>query len=319
MIPSEWVDQARVRLKPYIRETPLEFDQEIQAYIKWENNQDTGSFKLRGACNKVLMLEPWERDLGLVCASAGNHGQALGWIAAKLGIRAEVFVAGSVPKVKLEKMRVLGVQLHFIAGGYGDAEAAGLAYASGNRKTWISPYNDGQVIAGAGTIALEIMAQLTGTSPVTWLVPIGGGGLISGISTVLAQHEPKPRLIGVQPQDNAFMHHLYYFDSPGDWQDLPSLADGLTGTVEDHAVTIPIVKQSAAEIILVSEHEIARAIAFAWYKHHQIIEGSGAVTLAALLAGKTSSLPAVAIISGGNINPQVHSEILTRYAGEFTA
>jgi threonine dehydratase len=316
VIPSEWLDQAKVRLEAHVRQTPLVFDARRQFYIKWENQQVTGSFKLRGAFNKVLSLEPWERDRGLVCASAGNHGQAVALAAHKTGAAAEVFMAESVPAVKVNKMRALGAAIHILKGGYGEAETAGLAYAAEKGKTWVSPYNDGYVIAGQGTIALEILEQLDGAHPLVWLVPIGGGGLIAGVAATLSRLTSRPRLIGVQPKDNAFMYNLFYHGTPGSWKDLPSLADGLTGTVESGSVTIPMVKQAVDEILLVTEEEIARAIAFAWHVYHEVIEGSGAVTLAALLAGKVSERPALAIVTGGNINPELHAHVTARYAGE---
>jgi threonine dehydratase len=315
LIPFEWIEQARDRTKSNIQVTPLIFDNKRQIYIKWENQQVTGSFKVRGATNKIMLLEPSERERGLVCASAGNHGQGVSLVAQKLGVQAEVFVAASVPEVKLNKMRALGAKIHMIAGGFGEAEAAGLEYAASQGKTWISPYNDVHVIAGQGTIAVEIMEQLGVKSSVVWLVPVGGGGLISGVGICTASLTSRPHLIGVQPADNAFMHALFYHDQPDGWQDLDSLADGLTGAVQSGSITIPIVKQVVDKIILVSEEEIASAVAFAWYVYHEIIEGAGATTLAALLSGKVIERPAVAIVSGGNINPQVHADIVSRFEG----
>lgn len=316
MIPYEWIEQARTRIDPFIRETPLYFDPKIQAFIKWENNQATGSFKLRGASNKILLLEQWERDSGLVCASAGNHGQAVGLMARKLGLQADVFVSENASPVKLDRMRALGVQLHFVSGGYGDAESAALVFAVQTGKTWVSPYNDGQVIAGAGTVALESLEQLDGAHPAAWLVPVGGGGLVSGIGSAIGNAGSKARLIGIQPEVNAYLHHLINFGSVKDWDDLPSLADGLTGTVEENSVTIPIVRNMVDELMTVSEAEIARAVAYAWIEHHQVIEGSGAVTLAGILAGKVDQFPVVAVVSGGNIDPGIHSSILKKHQGK---
>lgn len=303
------VSEASERIKPYIQVTPLEYDQANHVYIKWENQQTTGSFKLRGACNKILTLSALELERGLTCASAGNHGQAVGWIAGRLGAQTDVFVPDGAPGIKLEKMKALGVHLHLIPGGYGEAEAAGLEYARLNGKTWISPYSDLKVIEGAATIAAEILVQ-TKLDSAVWLVPVGGGGLISGIGEVLEHHKPGHRLIGVQPEDNAYMHALVFEGTTENWQDLPSLADGLTGAVEANSVTVERVMRFVDEIILVSEADIAQAVAYAWVNHKQVIEGSGAVPLAALRLAKLTGAPAVAIISGGNIDPLVHEEIL---------
>ena len=315
MIPPDWLDQAKARIEAHVRQTPLVFDARRQFYIKWENRQITGSFKPRGAFNKILALETWERQQGLVCASTGNHGQAVALAAQVGGVPAEVFVGENATALKVEKMRSLGARIHAVEGAYGEAESAGLAYAAENGKTWVSPYNDGHVVAGQGTIALEILEQLDDKQPVVWLVPVGGGGLISGVAAALSRLASRPRLIGVQPEDNAFMHSLFYRGTQAGLEDLPSLADGLTGAVESGSVTVPMVKQAVDEIVLVSEEEIKHAIAFASHVYHEVVEGSGAVTLAALLAGKVSARPAVAIVTGRNINPELHAQITARYGG----
>jgi threonine dehydratase len=316
VIPPEWLEQAKLRIDAHIRKTPLGFDAQRQLFIKWENHQTTGSFKMRGAFNKILSLGSRELEQGLVCASAGNHGQAVSLAAQLSGTQVIVFVGENAAAMKVERMRALGADIHVVKGGYGEAEAAGRKYAAEKHMNWISPYNDGQVIAGQGTIALEILEQIKGIQPAVWLVPVGGGGLIAGVGAALSQLNPRPRLIGVQPVDNAFMYRLLSSGIYTGWEDLPSLADGLTGTVEDSSVTIPIARQVVDEIVLVREEEIANAIAFAWFVYHEVIEGSGAVSLAALLNGKVTQKPAVAIVSGGNIDLKLHTEIVSRYAGE---
>jgi threonine dehydratase len=160
MIPYEWLEQADSRIAPYIQRTPLTHDAARGLYIKWENRQVTGSFKARGAFNKVLLLEDWEREVGLVAASAGNHGQGLALAGKKVRAAVEVFVSEGAVPAKLEAMRALGALIHTVPGGYGEAEAAGKAYAAEQQKTWVSPYNDGQVIAGQGTVGLEILRAL---------------------------------------------------------------------------------------------------------------------------------------------------------------
>ena len=309
MTPLDPITEASQRIKPFIQVTPLEHIAANNVYIKWENQQTTGSFKLRGACNKILTLSASELERGLTCASAGNHGQAVGWIAGRLGAHTDVFIPENAPRIKLEKMKFLGVQLHLVPGGYGETEAAGLEYAKLNGKTWISPYNDLKVIQGAATIADEIIAQANLESAV-WLVPVGGGGLISGIGEVLKGHKPGHRLIGVQPRDNAYMHALVFKRSLETWQDLPSLADGLTGKVETNSLTIERVRSFVDDILLVSEADIAQAVAYSWVNHGQVIEGAGAVALAAAHSGKFDGAPVIAVISGGNIDPDVHAKII---------
>jgi threonine dehydratase len=334
VIPFEWLEQARVRIDAHIRRTPLTFDSGRGLHIKWENRQVTGSFKARGAFNKVLSLEDWERAAGLVTVSAGNHGQGVALAAQMSRANVEVFVPEHAVPRKVDAMRELGAQVHVVQGGYAEAEAAGRAYASEQEKTWISPYNDGQVIAGQGTVALEIMESLpllfpsrlevkgerkveSGREqepPMVWVVPVGGGGLISGFGAALKAVAPRSRLIGVQSEASAFAHGLFRRGSQAGIRELPSLADGLSGAVEADSVTIPLMRELADDVLLVSEAEIAQAIAFAWYEYGQVIEGSSAVTLAALFSGKMDERPAVTVITGGNIQPEVHAGILEQYA-----
>jgi len=227
----------------------------------------------------------------------------------------EVFVSEHAVSAKVAAMRSLGAKIIIVPGGYPEAETAGKSFAEEKQKTWVSPYNDGQIIAGQGTLGLEIIRDLHEETP-AWLVPVSGGGLLAGIGSSLQEQAHRPRLIGVQAETAPFMHSLFYTDSQAGLPDLPSLADGLTGEVEHRSVTIPMVKQLVDEIILVSEDEIARAIAFAWDAHEEKVEGAGAVGLAAILSNKVEMHPAVVIVSGGNVQPEVHIETLQRYKGK---
>lgn len=319
MIPSEWIDQADERIAPHIVRTPLTYDAARNLFVKWENRQKTGSFKARGALNKILALENWEREAGIVTASAGNHGQGVALAGQLTGARVTCFVSEHAVPVKVDAIRALGAEIVVMAGGYPEAEAAGRKFAFENQKTWVSPYNDGQVIAGQGTIGLEVMQAVGRNTISTYLVPVSGGGLIAGIGAALMRLTPRPRLVGVQPETAPFMHGLFYRGSQDGIPDLPSLADGLTGAVEADSVTIPMVKQLVDEIILVSEEDIARAVAFAYHEYGEMIEPSGAVTIAAALRGLAGSGPQVAIVSGGNIQPEVHARIVADYVGEARA
>ncbi|NQU30967.1 MAG: threonine/serine dehydratase [Anaerolineae bacterium] len=319
MIPKEWLRAAEKRLDGQTHRTPLTYDAGRGLYIKWENRQKTGSFKARGALNKALTLEDWEREMGLVTASAGNHGQGVALAGKLVGASVKVFASKDAPFVKVNAMRALGADVELVEGGYHDAEEAGLAFAKRNDATWLSPYNDGHVVAGQGTVASEILQEHPETAEATWLVPVSGGGLLAGISAVLrnysAEHkQANPvRVIGVQVAASAFMHSLFYHGNQDNVEDLPTLADGLTGAVEAGSITIPLIKKYVDEIILVSEEEVAEAVAFAWSEYDEKIEGSGAVGLAAILSGKVTLQPTVIIVSGGNIQPEIHTEILSRY------
>jgi threonine dehydratase len=315
VIPYEWFEQAEVRIASHIQKTPLTQDVERGMFIKWENHQITGSFKPRGALNKVLSLADWERAAGLVAASAGNHGQGVALAGRLTGAAAEVFVSEHAVPAKVEAMRDLGAKIFVVQGGYAQAESAGREYALAHHKVFISPYNDGQVIAGQGTIGLEILRELHEPAA-NWIVPSGGGGLISALGTILNKYSPRPRLIGVQAAASPFTYSLFHNHTQANVQDLPTLADGLSGAVEEGSVTIPMIDEYVDDFLVVSEEEIARAMAFAWAIYHEKIEGSAAVALAAVLTGKVTDRPSVVIISGGNVQPEVHEKIVARFAGE---
>ncbi len=315
MIPYEWFEQAQARIASHIKQTPLTYDAQRELFIKWENQQVTGSFKPRGALNKVLSLEDWERQAGLVAASAGNHGQGVALAGRITGAPVEVFVSSHAVPAKVQAMQKLGARIHSVEGGYAEAEAAGRKYAAENQRTFVSPYNDGQVIAGQGTIALEILSQ-SSTTAANWLIPTGGGGLISSFGAIFANKIQRPKLIGVQAAASAFTHSLFHRHTQEGIEDLPTLADGLSGAVEAGSVTIPMIERYVDDFLLVSEEEIERAMAFAWYVYHEKIEGSGAVGLAAILAGKVKARPSMVIVTGGNVQPEVHERIVAKYAGE---
>ncbi len=319
MIPSEWIEAARKRIAAHILETPLTWDAERGIYIKWENHQATGSFKARGALNKVLSLEGWERDAGLVAASAGNHGQGVALAGGLAGVPVEVFVPQRTAPTKIEAMRQLGAEVHVVEGGYVEAERAGRAHAAKTRKIFISPYNDAQVIAGQGTVALESVSQLEqmrrpagaqAPSPRCWIVPTGGAGLISGCGAVLSRQSARPRLIGVQAAASPFAFSLFHQHTQEGIQDLPTLAEGLSGAIEDGSLTIPMLQHYVDDLITVSEEEIRRAIAFAWHVYGERIEGSAAAALAAIAESRIADRPALIVITGGNIEPDMHQAIV---------
>lgn len=313
MIPLEWLDEANATLQDRVRVTPVSFDPELQVYLKWENAQLTGSFKLRGALNKIAILQPWERRLGLVTASAGNHGQGVAYAAREFGIHSVIFASDHAVPAKVDAMRALGAEVRQVSGGYAVAEAEGIKFAQETGRTWVSPYNDGRVVAGQATVGLELADQISPFDAESVVVPVGGGGLISGVALALRSRNIRCRIIGVQSEASAFMHALFYGKSQEAVTEWDSIADGLAGRVEDSSITIPAVSELVDDMILVSETSIEEAIVFAWNKYHEIIEGSAAVALAAVMAGKINHYPAVIVISGGNIQPEMHAELLMRY------
>lgn len=326
MIPFEWFGAARRRISPHIMKTPLTYDAERGLFLKWENHQITGSFKARGALNKVLSLEEWEREAGLVAASAGNHGQGVALAGRLTGTTVDVFAPAHAVKSKVQAMKGLGAIVHFIEGGYAEAESAAKVHAADQHKTYVSPYNDAQVIAGQGTMAMEILDQLPelpgqagapDAAPpeiADWIVPTGGGGLICACGVVLAAQNPRPKLLGVQPEASAFTHSLFHRRTQVGVHDGPTLADGLSGAIDPDSITIPMLRQYVDEMLVVSEEEISEAIAFAWHAYHERIEGSAAVSLAASLGPAAEARPSVVIISGGNIEDEVFESVTRAHA-----
>jgi threonine dehydratase len=311
MIPADWIPLAAERIAPHIYLTPLSYDSQNDLYLKWENQQVTGSFKARGALNKVLALQDWERQRGLVTASAGNHGQGVAIAGKLVGTEVVVFASEHAIRAKVEAMQALGAKVHLVPGGYGEAEQAGLQFAANSGATWVSPYNDGHVIAGQGTLGLEILQQLADPRPSTWIVPAGGGGLVAGIGAALSlKTTGNTRLVAVSSEASPFLHALYHTGSQAGIAELPSLADGLAGPVEPGSVTIPLAQKYIDSFILVSEEEIRRAIVFAWQRYGERIEGSAATALAAVIFGKIPDRPAVVLLTGGNIQPEVHTRII---------
>ena len=310
MIPFSWLEQGYERILPYIRKTPLTYDPQHNLYLKWENQQVTGSFKARGAFNKILSLQEWELKLGLVTASAGNHGQGVALAGRMRHAQVTVFASDHAVPEKIQSMRNLGAEVCLVPGGYGEAEQAGISFAKSNGAIWISPYNDGTIIAGQGSVGLEVVQELPERAAYTWLVPAGGGGLVCGIGAVLEAIRPQHRLIAVQSEASPFLHAIYHQGSQEGVVEQPSLADGLAGPVETGSLTIPMVQDCVDDFILVSEDEIRQAMGFAWQHYQERIEGSAAVSLAAALAGKITDRPAVIVLTGGNVNQADFNQIV---------
>lgn len=310
MIPQEWLLEAEKRIRPTALVTPITEDPRRGIFLKWENRQMTGSFKLRGALNKVLSLEPWERERGLVTCSAGNHGQGVAVAARQTGSRVIVFASNHAVPAKLEAMQHLGAEIRLVDGGYALAEKTARNFAETEGMTFISPYNDVQVIAGQGTIGLELSRQLPEIGS-SWevYIPVGGGGLLSGIASWFVSVDSKPRIIGVQSEASPYFNALFTRGSQEGVVETESIADGLAGEVEAGSVTIPLVRRLADEVRLVTEEEIINAIRLCWQEYGERIEGSAATALAAAVKSQDPELTKVVIISGGNIQPEMFVQI----------
>jgi threonine dehydratase len=274
----------------------------IKYYQKLELAQPTGSFKLRGATNKLLSLAPEERQHGIVTASAGNHGLGVAYAATVLGIAATIVVPETASSAKVAGLKAFPVKLIQQGAGYALSEAYARQLEQERGLTFVSAYNDPYVIAGQGTIALEILEFLPDVDVI--IVPVGGGGLISGIGLLAKSISSKIKIIGVQSEASPFMYEAIKAGKLVDASDLPSLADGLAGAIEEDSITFPLTQQYVDEVILVSEEDIAAAIRYHFNEHHLIVEGSGAVGLAALLTQKyrpVQGAKVVNVVTGRNI------------------
>lgn len=313
MIPAEWVVAASRRIDGQLNHTPITFDQDLDLYFKWENQQVTGSFKIRGAFNKVLLLTPEERARGLVTCSAGNHGQGVAVAARQTASRCVVYASNHAAPIKLAAMRGLGAEVRLVKGGYVEAEITAITHAAETGMIFISPYNDPQIVAGQGTLGLEILNWMRTSEELSGLlIPVGGGGLISGVGSYIRSFDKKVKIIGVQSEASPFAHHLFYAGSQESVVEVDTIAEGLAGEIDHTSITIPLMLECVDDIILVSENEITEAIRYAWQTHQQIIEGSAAVGLAARLAGKIKLSPVLTIITGGNIQPELFNTIIRR-------
>jgi threonine dehydratase len=286
------IEEARARLDGTARVTPLYGSETLskltgrEVFLKAENLQRTGSFKIRGAVNKIATLSKGERRPGVVAASAGNHGQAVAWAAREAGIKATVFMPQDAPMAKVEPTRNYGAQAELRGANFEEALAAALAYAESTGATFLHPYEDDLVIAGQGTIGLELVEQVPDVGTV--VIPVGGGGLASGIALALRAVKPEVRIVGVQAGLEGW-----------------TIADGIAvKSVGEH--TGRILEENLDELINVTDEEICQAIVLLLERSKLVVEGAGAVAVAALLTGKAGGEgSAVAVLSGGNIDPTV--------------
>ncbi len=298
---------AQERLSDYLCSTLLEYSPELDVWFKLENTNLTHSFKIRGALNAVLSLDEQGRERGIITASSGNHAQGVAYAAHLTGTRATILMPAHTPQRKIDGVRQYGAEALAIYANYDEAEAAAHQMAQKSGFTFISPYNDRRVIAGAGTIGLEILAQKPDVSRV--IVPVGGGGLISGIGATIKSKKPDVQIIGVNAQSAPAMTNAFYnLNHPEVWD---TVAEALSGAIEPGAITLDLAKQYVDQMAMVSEEQIATAMR--WMISHAgwLVEGGGAVGVAAVLHHVVPPQPnTVIVISGGNVDMQTVQQIL---------
>lgn len=314
-ISLDRVYQAAFALKDVARETDLIYSPHLsgknQIYLKTENLQVTGSFKLRGAYFKISRLTDEEKAAGIVACSAGNHAQGVALSAARMGIKSTICMPDGAPISKVEATKAHGAEVCLVKGAYDDAYAYACKLQDETGATFIHPFDDPDVIAGQGTIGLEILDQLSKVDAI--VVPVGGGGLISGISFAVKHLNPNIKVYGVQAREAASMADSLKYDEQVTLNTVNTFADGIA-VKHPGDLTFSLIKDYVDEIVTVSEDEIAAAILTLIEKQKLIAEGAGAVSVAAVMFDKipVEGKNVVCLISGGNIDVNILSRVITR-------
>lgn len=311
---ADAVRQAANRLHGIVSRTPLTRSERLSdfaggdVFLKRENEQVTGSFKIRGAFNAIASLPEEQRSRGVIAASAGNHGLGVAMAAQRFRIPATIFVPRDTPGVKRDGIRALGATVDLTGANYDQAHARAVAEARERGMPFIDPCQGADLLAGQGTVGLEVLEDLPNLGAI--IVPVGGGGLVGGIASLLRSAAPSVTIIGVQSERTAAMMRSLEAGSVVPIPNAPTLAEGLAGQVDDYALDLG--RHAIDQLVLVSEPEIALAIRRLYEWDAATVEGAGAVGAAAIIRGKLPALPAPIglVLSGGNIDPDRHTTLL---------
>ena len=316
MVTLKDIQQAQALLRKVAVRTPLvscKLPDGRQIFVKPENLQPIGSFKLRGAYNKISSLTSEERSRGVVAHSSGNHAQGVAYAARALNVKATIVIPSGAPKVKIDATRALGAEIVLVGPASEDRIKKAEELERERGLVPVPPYNDEKIIAGQGTIGLEILEDLA--DPEVVLVPVSGGGLISGIATAIKESNPRVKVIGVEPEvaaDAQASLRSGKIQSISGESALRTIADGLR-TQSVGPINFEHIRKYVDDIVTVSEQEIRQAMKHLLFSARILAEPSGAVTTAAVLF-HAAEIPAsekiVAVVSGGNVEPQLFSDIL---------
>lgn len=317
MLTLQRIEAALERIRPAIYESPLMHSKALSAvtgnevFLKLENLQMTGSFKERGALNRILTMTEDERRRGVVAASAGNHGQAVACHAARRGIPAQIWMPRYTPLVKLAATRAYGADVVLHGNSYDEAYEAALERSLDTNATFLHAFDDEEVIAGQGTLALEILAQNPAIDAI--VTPVGGGGLIAGVACAVKERDPRVEVVGVQTSRLPSMQAALDHNEPVSIPAQSTLADGI-GVRKAGALALPLVRKYVDRIVTVDEDEIAAAILALLERQKLLAEGAGATALAAVLQGRTGhrGKNVAVLVSGGNLDVNVLSRIIER-------
>ncbi|MGB4655495.1 MAG: threonine ammonia-lyase [Bacteroidales bacterium] len=309
--------KAKKNLEKIVKHTDLERSKSFsnmvnaQVYLKLENLQSTGSFKIRGAYNHISQLSPEDKKRGVLCASAGNHAQGVAYAATKLGVKSTVFMPEFAPPIKVIATRNYGANVILKGDTFNDAYEAAMEYADKCGAVFVHPYNHPHIIAGTGTIGLEIFEQLDNIDMV--FVPVGGGGLISGIAIALKSMNPSIKIIGVEAEGAHSMRVSLDNDKLTPFVSGNTIADGIAVKAPGN-LNFEIVKKYVDDVVVVSDNEIAQACYNLLQRAKNLSEPSGVASLAAILNKKVDveDKNVVAVISGGNINTSILEQIIEK-------
>ncbi|MFX1480785.1 MAG: threonine/serine dehydratase [Promethearchaeota archaeon] len=315
MLDLNSIKNARTRIREFVRKTPLIKSTFISkmcggnVYLKLENLQITNSFKVRGAFNRMLEMSSEEKKRGVITASSGNHAQGVALAAKFLDISAKIVVPAHISELKLNKIRQYNVTI-VQEGNFDQVERKARDLSIEEDLTYISPYNDLDIISGQGTIALEIYEELKNIDSI--ITPIGGGGLISGIALAAKSIDPNVQTIGVQTKGASTMYESWKSGKIVHIEESQTIAEGLSGGLEEDAKTFDLINRYVDKIALVKEENVKKAIRILWKEEGQIVEGAGATPVAYILeeTQKFRNKNVIAIISGGNIENYLLTEIL---------
>jgi threonine dehydratase len=317
MIDAAAIEAARVRLREAVHITPCAFSQTLsdltgtRCFVKLENLQMTGSFKERGAANLLLQLSAAERARGVVAASAGNHGLAVAFHAARLGIPATIVMPVGAPLIKVTSARRYGAEVVLWGANFDEAYVRAREIETERNAVFVHPFDDGRVIVGQGTLGLELLEQMERMDAM--IVPVGGGGLLAGTALAIKAHRPEVRVIGVQAEAQPAMRRSLDAGDRVRVDAAPTIADGIA-VRQVGALTLDLVRRHVDDVVTVGEEELANAILLLLEIEKTVVEGAGAAPLAALLnrplglAGGT----VVLVLSGGNIDVTMLSRIIER-------
>ncbi|MBO0902922.1 hydroxyectoine utilization dehydratase EutB [Jiella sonneratiae] len=310
------IEAAARRIAGSVRHTPVERSASLServgvpVHLKLEHRQETGAFKLRGATNAVLSLSDAERKRGVVAASTGNHGRALAHAAKKAGARCVVCLSNLVPANKRDAITALGAELCVVGRSQDDAQREVDRLVETEGMVPVPPFDHPAVVAGQGTIGLEIVESVPDVETV--LVPLSGGGLIAGVAAAVKARRPRARIVGVSMRRGAAMQASLAAGHPVEVEELATLADSLGGGIGlDNRLTFRMVRDLVDEVVLLTEAEIAAGMRHAYFEEREIVEGAAAVGIAALIAGKVAAGgPVVALVSGRNVAMDLHARIV---------